>query len=59
MQFLGFSNHEKGAPRLHLKLAANSLQFIFEKWVECCKKCITCQGRYFKKETVTEPPTRF
>jgi hypothetical protein len=28
----------------------------FEKWVECCKKCITCQGRYFKKEAVTAPP---
>jgi hypothetical protein len=24
----------------------------FEKWVERCKKCIACQGRYFEKETV-------
>jgi hypothetical protein len=28
----------------------------FEKWVERCKKCISCQGRYFEKETVTAPP---
>jgi hypothetical protein len=34
----------------------NGLQHVFEKWVEHCKKCITCQGRYFKKETVTAPP---
>jgi hypothetical protein len=39
-----------------LKLAANDLQHVFEKWVERCKKCITCQGRYIKKETVTAPP---
>jgi hypothetical protein len=56
MRFLGFSNHEKGAPRLLLKLAANGLQHVFEKWVERCKKCIACQGRYFGKETVTAPP---
>jgi hypothetical protein len=31
----------------------NGLQQIFEKGVEHCKKCISCQGRYFKKETVT------
>jgi hypothetical protein len=47
MRFLGFSNHEKGAPKLLLKLAANGLQHIFEKWVERCKKCIAYQGRYF------------
>jgi hypothetical protein len=39
-----------------LKLAANGLQHVFEKWVERCKKCIVCQGWYFEKETVTEPP---
>jgi hypothetical protein len=39
-----------------LGLAANGLQHIFEKWVERCKKCIACQGRYFEKETVTAPP---
>jgi hypothetical protein len=39
-----------------LKLAANGLQHVFEKWVESCKKCIACQERYFEKETVTAPP---
>jgi hypothetical protein len=39
-----------------LKLAASGLQHLFEKWVERCKKCIACQERYFKKETVTAPP---
>jgi hypothetical protein len=39
-----------------LKLAANGLQHVFEKWVEHCKKCIACQGTYFEKETVTAPP---
>jgi hypothetical protein len=39
-----------------LKLASNGLQNVFEKWVECCKKCIACEGRYFEKETVTAPP---
>jgi hypothetical protein len=39
-----------------LKLAANGLQYIFEKWAERCKKCIAHQGRYFAKETVTAPP---
>jgi hypothetical protein len=24
--------------------------------VERCKKCFTCQGRYFEKDTVTAPP---
>jgi hypothetical protein len=63
MRFLGFSNHEKGAPKqetacsiILLKLAANDLQHVSEKWVERCSKCITCQGRYFEKETVTAPP---
>jgi hypothetical protein len=31
-------------------------QHVFEKWVERCKKCIACQGRYFEKETVTASP---
>jgi hypothetical protein len=59
MRFLGFSNHEKfktAGSNILLKLAANGLQHVFEKWVERCKKCIACQGRYFEKETVTGPP---
>jgi hypothetical protein len=39
-----------------LKLATNGLQYVFEKWVERCKKSIACQWRYFEKETVTAPP---
>jgi hypothetical protein len=39
-----------------LKLAANGLQHVFEKWVEGCKKCIICQERYFEKQTVTASP---
>jgi hypothetical protein len=39
-----------------LKLEANGLQYVFEKWVERCRKCIACQGRYYEKETVTGPP---
>jgi hypothetical protein len=39
-----------------LKLAANGLQHVFEKWVERCKKYIAFQGRYFENETVTAPP---
>jgi hypothetical protein len=30
--------------------------YVSEKWVERCKNCIACQGRYFEKETVTAPP---
>jgi hypothetical protein len=36
--------------------AANGLQHVFEKWVERCKKFISCKGTYFEKETVTAPP---
>jgi hypothetical protein len=56
MRFLGFYSREKGAPKLLLKLAANGLQHVFEKWVERCKKYIACQGRYFEKVTVYAPP---
>jgi hypothetical protein len=27
-----------------------------EAWVEPCKECIACQGRYFENETFTAPP---
>jgi hypothetical protein len=32
-----------------LKPAANGLRYVFEKWVERCKKRIACQGRYLEK----------
>jgi hypothetical protein len=34
----------------------NDRNSVFKKWVEHCKKCIACQGRYSEKETVTAPP---
>jgi hypothetical protein len=34
----------------------NGLQHFFEKWAECCDKCIACQGKYLEKETVTALP---
>jgi hypothetical protein len=27
----------------------NGLQHVLEEWVERCKKCIACRGRYFEK----------
>jgi hypothetical protein len=55
MRFIGFSNHEKvktACSTVLLKLAADGLQHVFEKWVERCKKCYAC----FEKEIVTAPP---
>jgi hypothetical protein len=48
----------KGQNRLfhYLPAACGSLQHVFEKWVERCKKCIAFQEKYFGKETVTAPP---
>jgi hypothetical protein len=43
---------------IFMKLVANGLQHVFEKWVERCNKCIACQGRYFEKETVISPLQR-
>jgi hypothetical protein len=40
MRFMGFSNHEKGAPRKQKLI--NGLQRVFEKWLESCKNYITC-----------------
>jgi hypothetical protein len=46
----------KGSSEARTFKLIHSLQHIFEKWVEHCKKCIACQRRYFEKETVTAPP---
>jgi hypothetical protein len=56
IQFLGFSNHEKGSSEARNFEVINGLQYVFEKWVERCKNCIACQRRYFEKETLTAPP---
>jgi hypothetical protein len=55
MRFLGFSNREKGAQARNFEVI-NGLLHVFEKWVERCKKCIACQGKYVEKVTVTAPP---
>jgi hypothetical protein len=46
----------KGSPEKRNFEVINGLQHVFEKWVERCKKCIACQGKYFEKETVIAPP---
>jgi hypothetical protein len=46
----------KGSSEVRNFEVINGLQHVFEKWVERCKKCIACQGRYSEKETVTAPP---
>jgi hypothetical protein len=33
--------------------------YVFEKWVERCKKCIAYQGRYFEQETVNSFPQSY
>jgi hypothetical protein len=43
-------------PTMKRELRGKKFRSVFEKWVERCKKCIACHGRYFEKETVTAPP---
>jgi hypothetical protein len=43
----------KGSSKARNFKVINSLWHIFEKWVEHCKKCTVCQGRYSKKQTIT------
>jgi hypothetical protein len=49
----------KGSSEARNFVVINGLQQVFEKWVERCKKCIACQGRYFEKDTVTAPPQSY
>jgi hypothetical protein len=53
--FWGFITMKRSSEAKNFEVI-DGLQHVFEKWVERCKKCITCQGRYFEKETVTAPP---
>jgi hypothetical protein len=39
----------KGSSEARNVQVINFLQHVFEKWVERCKKCIACRGRYFEK----------
>jgi hypothetical protein len=61
MRFLAFPTMKRELRGKNFEVI-NDLQHVFEKWVERCKKCIACQGRYFVKETVTshfyKVPTR-
>jgi hypothetical protein len=36
------------------KMSGNDLLYVVEKWLGCCKKCIACEGLYFKKETLSK-----
>jgi hypothetical protein len=52
----GLFRQWKGSSEARNFEAINGLRHVFEKWMERCKKCIECQGRYFERETVTAPP---
>jgi hypothetical protein len=55
----GLFEPQKGSSEARNFEVINSLQHVFEKWVEHCKKRIACQGRYFKKETIFTPSQSF
>jgi hypothetical protein len=42
-----------------LKLAANGLQHVSEKWVERCKKCIACQREVLREKDRHRTSTKF
>jgi hypothetical protein len=50
-----FLQPKKGSSEARNFEVINGMRHVCEKWVESCKKCIACQGRYFGKETVTAP----
>jgi hypothetical protein len=51
----GLFQPRKGSSEARNFEVINGLQHVLEKWVELCKNCIACQGRFFEKETVTAP----
>jgi hypothetical protein len=52
-----FHSHNADAPlRLLCHPKKGSFKTIITSWVELCKKCVACQGKYFEKETVTALP---
>jgi hypothetical protein len=55
----GLFQPRKGSSEAKNFEVINGLHHVFEKWVERCKKCIACQGRYFAKDTVTAPPQSY
>jgi hypothetical protein len=50
----GLFQPRKGRSEANVEVI-NGLQHVFEKLVECCKKCIAWQGRYLENETITAP----
>jgi hypothetical protein len=52
----GLFQHWQGSSKARKFKVINGLQHVFKKWMECCKKCIACQERYFVEETITIPP---
>jgi hypothetical protein len=46
--FWAFPTVKREVPDKKLEVI-NGLQHVFEEWVERCKKCLACQGRYFEK----------
>jgi hypothetical protein len=56
MQFLGFSKHEKKAPRQEIyKWSTVCSTFSRNEW-SVVRSASLAKGRYFEKETVTAPP---
>jgi hypothetical protein len=47
---------QKGSSEARNFQVINGLQYIFEKWVERCKKCVGYERSYFENETLTAPP---
>jgi hypothetical protein len=52
----GLFQPRKGSSKARNFEVINGLQHVFEKWVERCKMCIACQGRYLGKQTLTASP---
>jgi hypothetical protein len=53
---LGLFKPWKGRSEARNFQVIKGMHHVFENWVERCKKCIACHGRYFEEETVTAPP---
>jgi hypothetical protein len=59
MQILGFSNHEKGAPRQEiLKWSTVCSTFLRSGW-SVVRSASLAKGGIFEKETVTAPPQSY
>jgi hypothetical protein len=52
----GLFQPSKGSSKARNFEMINGLQQVFKKEVEHCKQYTVCQGRHFKKETITTYP---